>query len=145
MNEYLFLVAHVAGRGLLIDAARVDSVVEVGDVAPAPGADPAVRGLAAMRSRIATVVDTRRLLGLPEDTSAYCVHADERAIVTMADGHLYAVVVDTLADVASFTLEPPPLGVSFGGGWQAVTGVAERDGETLLAVDLPRLLARLAH
>lgn len=142
MNEQLHLVAHVAGRGFLIDAARVDSVVEMGDVAPAPGAASAVRGLAAIRSRVATVVDTRRLLDLP-DGGAYARTTDERAIVTMVDGHLYAVVVDTLADVAPFAVQPPPDGVALDGGWGAISGVAERDGETLLALDLARLLARL--
>lgn len=137
MTQELFLVAYVAGRGLLVDAARVDSVVELGDVAPTPGAAPAVRGLAAIRSRIATVIDTRHLLGLQPATDR---SGEERAIVTSVDGHLYAAVVDSLADVAPLTIAPPPPSV-VRDGWTAATGVAERDGETLVAIDLDRLLA----
>lgn len=142
MKEQLYLVAHVAGRGLLIDAAGVDSVVEMGEVAPTPGAGAAVRGLAAIRSRVATVVDTRHLLDL-DTGAADAVSTEERAVVTLVDGHLYAVVVDALADVAPFMLQPPPDGIALGRGWSAVSGIAERDGETLLAIDLPRLLAQL--
>ena len=59
----LFLIAHVAGRAVAIDGAQVDSVVDLGDVVPAPGAVRAVRGLAALRSRVVTVIDTGVALG----------------------------------------------------------------------------------
>ena len=45
MSRSLHLVARVGDRGLLFDAERVDSVVEVHSTVPAPGAAPAVVGL----------------------------------------------------------------------------------------------------
>ena len=60
----LFLIAHVAGRGVAIPASLVDSVVDIADVVRVPRADPCVRGLAALRSRVVTVIDTGLALGL---------------------------------------------------------------------------------
>ena len=136
MTQTLHLVAHVGACGVLIHAGRVDSVVDVDAIVPAPGAAPGVLGLAAMRSRVATVVDPRHVLGLPRGTGE---SAGRRAVVTAVDGHLYAIAVDTLEDVAMFSIAPPPAGLGSLGPF--VSGVVEGDGETLLALDLDRMIA----
>ena len=136
--ETLHLVAHIGGCGVLIEAARVDSVVDVDALVPVPGTPPAVLGLAAMRSRVATVVDARRVLGLAPAAEA---SARARAVVTAVDGHLYAIAVDTLEDVARFAIEPMPAGLSAMS--QVARGVAEGQGETLLALDIDRLIAAI--
>ena len=137
MTGELHLVAHLGRCGVLIDAARVDSVVDVDTLVPAPGAAPGVLGLAAMRSRVATVVDARQALGLAPAPVA----GGGRAVVTAVDGHLYAITVDTLEDVARYDLAPPPPGLGPIGAF--VQGVAEGEGETLLALDLDRLIAAI--
>lgn len=139
MNPSLHLVARIGGCGLLFDAERVDSVVEVAATVPAPGAGAAVIGLAAMRSRVATVLDVRRLLGaapVARDGSG------GRAVATIVDGHLYAIAVDALEDVATFTLSSAPAGLGAAADWDFVTGVADGGNETLLAVDVDRIIAR---
>jgi len=135
MSAALQLVAHVAGRGILIDATRVDSVVDLPAVVPTPGAPATIRGLAALRSRVATVIETREVLGLDRDGVG-----GGRGVVTMIDGHLYAIAVDTLEDVADLPIAPPPAGMALKGGWSAVCGVAEGQDETLLMLDLDRLV-----
>ena len=62
MSEQLFLIAHIAGRGVAIDSAQVESVVDIGAVTPTPRAAPHIRGLAALRSRVVTVIDAGRIL-----------------------------------------------------------------------------------
>ena len=62
MSE-LFLIAHLAGRWVAVAASQVDSAVDIGEVVAVPCAPPAVRGLAALRSRLGAagrrlVVDT---------------------------------------------------------------------------------------
>lgn len=126
----LFLIAHVAGRGVAMPADRVDSVVDIGEIVRVPCADPAVRGLAALRSRVVTVLDTGLALGLaPLGRTA-------RAVITRVDGHYYAVLVDSLEDVATFERRPLAFGAALGPGWRAAaTGLVERDGEPLLILD----------
>lgn len=126
----LFLIAYVAGRGIAIPAAHIDSVVDIGEIVPVPCAEPAVRGLAALRSRVVTVIDTGVALGLvPLGKTA-------RAVITRVDGHHYAVLVDSLEDVASFERRPLSFGAALGPGWRrAAAGLVERDGEPLLVLD----------
>lgn len=139
MSEALHLFAHLSGRAIAVPAEAVESVVDIADVVPAPRAHPAVRGLAALRSRVVTVIDTWAALDLPTpplDAS--------RAIVTTVDGHQHAVLVDSLEDVALLAVQPLPPGIALGERWAAIaTGTAERDGEPLLVIDLSRLVGGL--
>lgn len=131
----LFLIAHVAGRAVAIPAEQVDSVVDLTEIVPVPGGGRAVRGLAALRSRVVTVIDTGIALGrdaTPDDV--------RRAVITRVEGHHYAVLVDALEDVAPFARQPLA-GLRLGSGWAATgSGLIERDGEPLLVIDLPRLV-----
>jgi purine-binding chemotaxis protein CheW len=126
----LFLIAHVAGRGVAIAADQIDSVVDIGTVVPVPGTDAAVRGLAALRSRIVTVIDTGIALGLAP------LGRSVRAVIARVEGHHYAVLVDSLEDVSAFERRPLSFGLALGPGWQAAaTGLIERAGEPLLIID----------
>ncbi len=139
MSGALHLLAHVGGRAIAVPAEAVESVVDIPEIVAAPRTHPAVRGLAALRSRVVTVIDTWQVLGLPPG-------ADEarRAIITVVDGHHHAVLVDSLEDVAPLDVEPVPSGLTLGRRWAGiVTGSAERDGEPLLVVDLARLVGAI--
>jgi purine-binding chemotaxis protein CheW len=132
----LFLIAHVAGRTVAIASDQVESVVDIGVITPVPRADRVVRGLAALRSRVVTVIDTPAALGLPPREGE-----SGRAVIVRRDGHYYGLLVDALDDVAAFTLQPLASGVALTPAWRAVTlGLVERDGEPILAVDLTGLL-----
>jgi purine-binding chemotaxis protein CheW len=134
--EQLFLIAHVAGRSIAIDAAQVESVVDIGMIVAVPRAHAHVRGLAALRSRVVTVIDTVAALGMAAGT-----HDPKRAVITRVDGHHYALLVDALDDVAPFELEPMASGVSLSGAWQAAgRGLVQRDGEPILVLDLTALV-----
>ena len=132
----LFLIAHIAGRGVAIDAAQVDSVIDIGEIVAVPRAEAFVRGLAALRSRVVTVIDTGIALGLPPTPDAM-----RRAVITIVDGHHYAILVDSVEDVAPFVRLPLSSGLALRGGWASVgTGLVERDGEPLLIIDLAVVL-----
>lgn len=136
----LFLIAHVAGRGIAIDTSQIASVIDIGDTVAAPRAAPCVRGLAALRSKVVTVIDTGTALGIaPTPATA------ARAVITRVDGHDYAVLVDSLEDVASFERQPLSQGLPLDRGWaRCGTGLVERDGEPLLILDLAQLIPQAA-
>ena len=135
MTDGLFLVARIGGRTVAIATAQVESVVDLGAIVPVPLAQPGVVGLTALRSRVVTVIDPCVALGLPPTGRA------GRAVLSLIDDHHYAVLVDALDDVA--TLPCTPLAPGAGGGWQAAgVGIAERDGEVFLAIDLAALVPR---
>ena len=136
MTDTLYLIAHIARRAVAIGSSQVESVVDIGAVTPAPRAPDHIRGLAALRSRVMTVVDAHAALGMPR-----LAIAGSRAIVTVVDGHHYAVLVDALEDIAPFVPRPLAPGVTLGDGWRAVgCGEVERDGEPILAIDLAALV-----
>jgi purine-binding chemotaxis protein CheW len=85
---------------------------------------------------VVTVVDTQSALGLdPSGAEA------RRAVITLIDGHHYALLVDALDDVAPFDLLPLAGGVALGSAWRAAgRGIVERDGEPILAIDLASLV-----
>jgi len=136
----LFLLARVAGRGVAIAASHVDSVVDIGEVMVVPRSESWVRGLAALRSRVVTVVDTAAALGLPVVPSGATERA-LRAIISHVDGHYYALLMEELEDVGPFERQSLSSGVALTERWQhAATGWIERDGEPLLVLDPAGLL-----
>ncbi len=137
----LFLIVNLAGQWVAVAADQVESVVDIGDIVTVPCVEPSVSGLAALRSRVVTVIDTRCALGFAASETA-----SKRAIITVHDGHYYAVTVDALDDVAPFmrvavagVIGSGLVGTS--GGWNDVgTGLITRNDEPMLVVDLARLI-----
>lgn len=138
--DRLFLIAQIAGRTVAIDAEQVESVVDIGSIIPVPRASTQVRGLAALRSRVVTVIDAVAALGMG------AIEQPRRAVVTMVDGHHYALLVEALDDVAPFSLEPATSGVALSGMWQVASrGLVQRDGEPILVLDLAALIPGHSH
>lgn len=136
MAESLYLIAHIAGRGIAIDAAEVDSVVDIEEIVPVPGSGREVRGVAALRSRVVTVLDSWTILGLDAASMP-----TGRAVITRVEGHDYAILVDTVEDVASFETAPLSSGLALDGAWRgAARGIVERHGEPLLVLSLAALV-----
>ncbi|MFT3975697.1 MAG: chemotaxis protein CheW [Sphingomonas bacterium] len=139
MSEALHLIGWLGGRGVLFDAAQVESVVDVGEIVPAPRAGAGVRGLTALRSRVATVIDSWELLDLPAPRGDR-----RRAVTSVVDGQLYAVLLDGMEDVAPVRVAPLTPGAALGECWGAIaSGAAVHAGEPMLVIDLPRMIARL--
>jgi purine-binding chemotaxis protein CheW len=139
MSGVLHLLAHVGGRAIAVPADAVESVVDIPTVVAAPRTHPAVRGVAALRSRVVTVIDTWQVLDLPRGTGEA-----RRAIITVVDGHHHAILVDTLEDVAPLDVQPIPSGLTLGPNWASVaTGSADHEDEPLLVIDLAGLVRSL--
>jgi purine-binding chemotaxis protein CheW len=132
----LFLVARIAGRDVAIRSDQVESVVDIGDVVPVPRASAHVRGLAALRSRVVTVIDPAVSLGLGRRSAE-----TRRAVITRVDGHHYAVLVEALDDVEPFEVQPLSRGLALSAGWaEAAVGMVDLGGTPVLAIDVARLL-----
>jgi purine-binding chemotaxis protein CheW len=132
----LFLIARVADRTVAIPAAEVESVVDIGEITPAPGASPQVRGIAALRSRVVTVISSRYALGAPTG-----VTKPKRAVLTVVDGHHYAILVNALEDAQPFELQPLSAGLALSERWRAIAiGVVEHEEEPILAIGLRGLV-----
>lgn len=137
----LFLIAEIAGRSVAIASDQVDSVVDIAGIVPVPRADSRVRGLAALRSKVVTVIDTHAVLGMPRDVTAH-----GRAVITVIDGHHYAILLDALEDVIPCSLQPLSGGILLAPAWRALgSGIVEIEGDPILAIDLRAMVPSLAQ
>ena len=134
----LLLIARIAGERVAIPAAYVEAVVEIDGIAAVPRAAPHVAGLAALRSRVLTVVDCRLSLELGRSRQEGACEA----IMVPCDGHSYALLVDAVDDVVEFSGEVGPIQTSIADGWRRVaTGLVEAGGDLLLLLDPHALIA----
>ena len=133
----LLLIVTIAGDRIAIPAADVESVVELEALIPVPRAAAHVAGLAALRSRVLTVIDCLASLELRSNGS----QSLKEAIIVEADGHPYALLVESVEDVVEVDLDVLPVRTSLKGGWRRVArGMIEVGGDLLLLVDTHALL-----
>lgn len=133
----LLLIVEIGGERVAFPASAVEAVVEIESLTPVPGAPPHVAGLSALRSRVVTVIDSRLALGLaPREARA------RDAVLTVIDGHAYAILVDGVEDVVETSGEAQAAPVHVGGGWaRAIGGCVEAEGDLLMLVDAAALVA----
>lgn len=138
--DQLYLIARVAGQRVAFPSAEIDSVVEIEAITPVPRGPRHIAGLAALRSRVLTVISAEAALGLdaPPPDPATVHHA---AVVT-CEGHLYGVIVEEVEDVVTISGAVQPLRSGFGSGWARVAlGMIEYEGEALLLLGTAALVA----
>jgi purine-binding chemotaxis protein CheW len=133
----LLLIITIAGERVAIPAADVESVVEIEGLTPVPRAAAHVAGLSALRSRVLTVIDAFASL----EVGCANISGLREAIVAQADGHPYALLVETVEDVLEHSGEILPVRTSLAGGWRRVAkGMVEAGGDLLLLIDTQALL-----
>lgn len=133
----LKLIATIAGQRIALPTGAIESVVEIDAITPVPLAAAHVAGLAALRSRVLTVIDTYAALEL----GCYCPGDQLQAVVVTIDGHLYGLLVDEVEDVVAIPHEAGPQPAGLAPGWAVNTiGLIEHEGRAILLLDPARLV-----
>lgn len=121
-----------------INVMQVQEVLRVTEIAPVPGAPHYVLGIINLRGNVVTVIDTRIRLGLPtsETTDA------TRIVIIEGDKHIVGILVDSVAEVVDLRTSEMESAPNVGNDESAkyIQGVASRDGELLILVDLNKML-----
>ncbi len=121
-----------------INVMQVQEVLRVTEIAPVPGAPHYVLGIINLRGNVVTVIDTRIRLGLPtsEMTDA------TRIVIIESDKHIVGILVDSVAEVVDLRASEMESAPNVGNDESAkyIQGVASRDDELLILVDLNKLL-----
>ena len=132
----LLLIVRLAGERVALPASLVEAVVEVEAITPVPRAAPHVRGLAALRSRVLTVIDGCAALGTGSIGGA------AEAVIIPCDGHSYVLLLDSVEDVIDSDGDRLPLRAPLSSHWARVaTHMVEAEGDLLLLVDPHALIA----
>lgn len=133
MNQSLFLFASIADAPIAVRASEVEAVVRLGDIVPVPLAPAHVRGLAALRSRVLTVIDMEARIfgksGLGDDASL--------AIIANIAAHSHGFLVDSVSDICRAPADAQPVHGRIDPAWAPfVSGLVEYDGRSHLLVTL---------
>lgn len=138
MNR-LYIILELAGQRVAIRAEHVDAVVDVDAIAPAPLAARHIAGIAALRSRVITIIDARAALGEPSTLGDRATR--HRSVVVQIDGHGYGLIVDSVEDVLDIAGEPEPINADLGGEWKRLAlGVLRAGDDDVLLIDPERLI-----
>ncbi len=121
-----------------INVMQVQEVLRVSEIAPVPGAPHYVLGIINLRGNVVTVIDTRIRLGLATTE----VTDSTRIVIIETARHVVGILVDCVAevvDVATSEVESAP-NVGSDDSANYIQGVASRENELLILVDLNKLL-----
>ena len=121
-----------------INVMQVQEVLRVTEIAPVPGAPAYVLGIINLRGNVVTVVDTRSRFGLPPTE----IDDASRIVIIESAGQVVGILVDSVAEVVELRqseIDPTP-SVGNDEGSRYIHGVATRDDDLLIVVDLNQLL-----
>lgn len=121
-----------------INVMQVQEVLRVTEIAPVPGAPNYVLGIINLRGNVVTVIDTRMRLGLGSKE----VDDSTRIVIIEAEKQVVGILVDSVAEVVDLRMSEVESAPNVGNDESSkyIQGVASRDGELLILVDLNKLM-----
>ena len=137
--DFKMVTFTLAGKDYGIDIMKVKEISKASKFTFVPNAAPYVRGVYNLRGDIISVIDFRHFFNLPVEDAG---EADfDNMIILRLEGHVIAVIVDTIdkvVGIASETVQPPhPL---FGDiNIKYISGVVEEEGRLYVILDVERI------
>lgn len=121
-----------------INVMQVQEVLRVAEIAPVPGAPHYVLGIINLRGNVVTVIDTRTRFGLPQAE----IDDLSRIIVIESEAQVVGILVDSVAEVVDLNSSEIDSAPNVGNedSSRYIQGVASRDNNLLIVVDLNKLL-----
>ena len=122
-----------------INVMLVQEVLRISEIAPVPGAPGFVLGIINLRGNVVTVVDTRkRFVLMPKD-----VDDSSRIVIIEVNSNVIGMLVDSVADVMDLRKSEIEGAPNVGNEESAkyIQGVASRESELLIVVDLNKFLS----
>ena len=121
-----------------INVMQVQEVLRVTEIAPVPGAPPYVLGIINLRGNVVTVIDTRTRFGLPTTE----LDDSSRIVIIESEDQVVGILVDSVAEVVELRHSEIDSAPNIGNEESAryIQGVASRDEDLLIVVDLNKLL-----
>ncbi|GAA2328772.1 chemotaxis protein CheW [Dactylosporangium salmoneum] len=151
-SEARYLTFTLNGEAYALDIFHIAEILEYRNLTVVPMAPDFVRGVINLRGRAVPVIDlairfAKGSTAIARRTSIIIVHVNGvpgagEAPGGRGDGQEIGILVDAVSKVETFTpedLEPPP---AFGAGIHAdfIGGMAKRDGDFIIVLDVGHLL-----
>lgn len=121
-----------------INVMQVKEVLRISEIAPVPGAPSYVLGIINLRGNVVTVVDTRSRFGLPSTDTDDA----SRIVIIESEQQVVGILVDSVAEVVELRQSEIDSAPNVGNEESSryIQGVASRDDNLLIVVDLNNLL-----
>ncbi|HLA75242.1 MAG TPA: chemotaxis protein CheW [Gammaproteobacteria bacterium] len=122
-----------------VNVMLVQEVLRVSEIAPVPGAPDYVLGIINLRGNVVTVIDTRKRFGLaPRD-----MDDSTRIVIIEIEKQVIGILVDSVAEVVDLRMSEIETAPNVGNDESSkfIQGVATRDDELLILVDLNKLFS----
>ena len=121
-----------------INVMQVQEVLRVSEIAPVPGAPGYVLGIINLRGNVVTVIDTRTRFGL----STGELDEASRIVIIESEQQVVGILVDSVAEVVELRQSEIDSAPNTGNedSSRYIQGVASRDEDLLIVVDLNKLL-----
>lgn len=122
-----------------VPVAQVREVLRYSEITPVPGAPDYVLGIINLRGNVVTVLDTRKRFALPPNEIA----DSTRVVIIEVEEQVVGILVDSVSEVVRLKtgeIETAP-NVGNDESSKYIQGVASRDGNLLILVDLHKLLS----
>jgi purine-binding chemotaxis protein CheW len=141
MTDELFLFATVAGTAIAMPTHELEAVVRLGEIVPIARTSAHVRGLAALRSRVLTIIDMRALV-IGEQSE---MGKAPLAIVAEVDGHSYGLLIDNVSDICAVEDGILPIRGRVNAMWEPFAkGMTLYENHLHLAVSIPDFIRQPA-
>jgi purine-binding chemotaxis protein CheW len=121
-----------------INVMQVQEVLRVSEIAPVPGAPSYVLGIINLRGNVVTVLDTRsRFELMPKE-----IDDASRIVIIESERQVVGILVDSVAEVVELRSSEIDSAPNVGNEESSryIQGVASRDDDLLILVDLNKLL-----
>jgi len=138
-DELQFSTFYVGDLLMGVDIRLVQEINRQVDVTPVPNAPRHVRGVINLRGEVATVIDLRTVLGLPEAEET----RDTRNLIVHSQGEAIGLWVDRISDILSVRpdqISDPPSNVD-GVDGKFFLGVHTLETDICVLLDVEQVLA----
>ena len=130
---------YVADMCLALEIAQIQEIIRCEKSTLVPHAPPQVSGVINLRGEVTTVIDLRRVLGLPPVETSL----GSQTLIVWSQGESIGLIVDRVGniwsvDASSIMSSPPNVNRVDGRFFQ---GVCQREAEIVVVLDLEQVLS----
>ena len=139
--DFKMVTFSLGGKDYAVDIMTVKEIAKFGNFTYVPNTMHFVRGVYNLRGEIISVIDLRRMFGVPVEDEEKEL---ESGLIVRVDEHLIGVVVDSIdrvVGISSSQVQPPhpifaDINISY------IRGVVEHEGRLYIILDVERIFAR---
>ena len=136
--EQQFATFYVGSVLLGVDIRIVQEINRQSEITEVPHAPEHVRGVINLRGDVATVIDLRRVFGLPRVAAT----RDTRNLIVHSQGEAIGLLVDSISDILTLRsdeISPPPANIDEIDG-RFIAGVHTRESEIVVLLNVEKVL-----